>query len=419
MKVSLTQVTLPTVSSVNVTDPAITSDWQGAIIFGGTPSVNNTTTANTGFYIGAVDAGGRNLCLAGTAQDNTAGAVAAGIMSNTACALFFTSSAGINASAAYSATLSNGFTIATTGGAFAKLANVLMFAGSDVQFAVASSHLAAAQASATITHNLSVAPDIVIVLATMAPGSLGTGSQTNGFSVGFYDNTQTNSIGYGSAIVSGANPTNVAARCGSVTVGEQFNASLVNSGNWAISAVGSTSLTLTRGDTGTAGNVGIICIGHNTGRTVAASAYADTTPTVTGNHTPITGMAVAPQLWLSMNTRLTSTAATNNDTAGSWGFGAAVNNAGSTQQMASASSFQYNLATSVGKSYIINTEPCVTLTSAGVVNFVSVIATWNSNGFTENVASASGVAQERINLVYGSQSAVSAATSNYFTAVLP
>lgn len=394
MKVSLQQVTLPTATGTyNVTDPAITSDWKGAIFFGGQPTVNGTTTAGMNYTIGACDANGHNACAAWGAQDATSGAVQNMLISAVQAYWNVTTSEG--GKGAFSAAISNGVTIQQTGSSQSRLMNVLMFAGADVEFAV-SSGLFVGGTTFVLTHNLTGTPDCVMLIGITSGGleTLATGA---GMALGFYDGT--NSVGFAGTVVTAANPTNVAARCGTANMGEYINQTPADAGTWSLTAVGASTMTVNRSVTGTANPFMAIAWRHLS-QTSAASAYVDSTPASTGNNTPVTGLSVAPQLWLNLSTRLPSTAFANSDSAGSWGFSAAVNNAGTTQQYGIAGSFENGVsASSVAKSYVINNAASQTLGDTGTVVFSSTVVGWNSASLTENVVTAA--AGERINLVYG------------------
>jgi hypothetical protein len=402
MKVSLQTIALPTTNTTfNVTHPSITSDFQGAILFGGSPSAENTTTAGMYQCIGAVDSAGRMGGSSQGASDATSGASAyCNCLSSWCYNILNSATETDNCTITYSSTLSNGVNLSqsSTDGV-AHLVNVLMFAGSDVQFAVSNALDITSATSATITHNLTGQPDALIVLA---PNNNSAGGGALNYSMGFWDGT--NSLGLGYTITQTANPTNVGARCGTTNLGEIISQAQSDIGSWSISSVGATTLTLTRSSVsaGTA-NIVVIAWRHLQGNS-AALAYTDVTPASSGNNTPVTGLAVSPQLWLNVSTRLASTAFANSDAAGSWGFGAAVHNPASGTQMAACSgSFEYNVSnSSVAKTYNSNGTACQTLTDAGVPDFTSILVSWNSGGFTEQVASAS--AGQRINLVYGVQS---------------
>jgi hypothetical protein len=395
MKVSLQQVTLPTTNTTfNITDAGITSDFQGLILFGGAPTADGTTTAGMNYWIGACDAAGRMGYIASGAQDATSGA-AESITSGTSFCSRYNNGASLSTQTAYSATLSNGMALATTGTVgTAFKTNALMIAGSDTQFAVSSGTLSGT--SITITHNLTVVPSAVILLASSANASLNN-SGVGGPIIGFWDGT--NSAGFGGGIVSAANPTSVGARCGTADMGHAINQTPADQYTLSIGSVGASTLKISSTASVTAGIV-IIAIGSSS--TAAASAFVNTTPTATGANAVNSGMSVAPQLWLNVSTRLTSTAFANTDNAGSWGFAAAVNNNGTTQQCAIGASFENGVsASSVAKTYNSNSTASQTLTDAGALNFASTVSTWNSGGITENVSATDGNAYERINLVYG------------------
>ena len=347
------------------------------------------------YTLGACDANGHNACAAWGAQDATSGAVQNLLISAVQAYWNVTTSEG--GKGAFSAAISNGVTIQQTGSSQSRLMNVLMFAGADVEFAVSSGQFVSGT-TFVLTHNLTGTPDCVMLIGSTSGGleNLATGA---GMALGFYDGT--NSVGFAGTAVTAANPTNVAARCGTANMGEYINQTPADAGTWSLTAVGASTMTVNRSVTGTA-NAFMAIAWRHLSSTSAGSAFTNTTPTATGANAVNSGMSVAPQLWLNVSTRLTSTAFANTDNAGSWGFAAAVNNSGTTQQAAIGASFENGVsASSVAKTYISNSTASQTLTDAGALNFASTVSTWNSGGITETVSATDGNAYERINLAYG------------------
>jgi|GEM_PF-5210434 len=414
MKPSLQQVQLPTSNTTfNVTDPLISNDWKGALMWGGAPTANATITAGMGFWIGACDSAGGNVNFVQNAQDAvTAGpgdtSQWSGCSATTAIRLLSNTLGAVSLSGGYNATLPNGVQLAlASNDGIAHVANVLMFAGSDWEFRVSSTTISGSNTSAIVTHNLTGVPTGVMVVWAGNNSVLDAVGHHN-FSMAFFDGA--NSVGMGSGIGYETTPTKVAARVGTADMGHEITGGTSDNTTYTISSVGPSTLTLARGSQTGVATTAIIIAFRNLTSTAAAAAVVGTTPTTTGTHAVNIGMPVAPQVWLNLTSRATVTTLVTNDSAGAWGFSAAVNNNGTTQYGANVGTFESAVTTTVAKTQSSNAQASMALGDTGAAIFTSSVQSWNADGVSENVSTA-GSAYERISLVFGVQPTSQASTA--------
>jgi len=406
------QATRTTNGTQNWTDASITSDQTLELFFGTEALSNNTTTAQAKLLLGATDLTNNIAFALGTIDATAAGSANSAVLgSSTKCLIRISSGGTETLAAAINATLSNGITINQTtsdGGAY--FFQGLSLAGSDHVAAVSSTAFLTTDTSKVITHGAGGIPDAVIILISL--GATGTDSAATQKSIiAFWDGT--NSVSTSMKCSSTINPTDLAARI-NTDLGHQIDNSDTDVATFSIGSVGATTFTLTRTATGsTAAFVTCISLRHTSG-TWAAKAFQTTLPTATGNTTLVTGMAVKPQVLITVATRLTSTAlAANSDAAGSLSFGVACNNAGTTQQMACAMTEKNAVATTVAKCYTSNNAALLSLDNTGAVVNKATVNSWDSGGVTLNHSVVGASAFEVIGLAFGIQAAAVAPFTPY------
>jgi hypothetical protein len=398
MKVALVQVACPaSTGNVDFTDASVSSDLVGAFFFGGIAATNDSTAANAAWSFGATDLTG-NVCIAYDGRDNVTGATSQGLASSTK-AVQRNSGSGSGVVAAYSSTLSNGVRMnysAVTSGA---LTSALLISGSDTAMKVGSVQYGTSDVFQVVTHGLGGTPDVLIVF--VAGNSTGTDVGAQAISAGFWDRTTTNCFTSALRFQSGANPTSGNAYMADVAIGKSLaNGSVTNT--HTLVSVGATTFTLQRPSTGTSDFVPWIAL-RGTGARMVTKAAMVTTPLATGNSTLISGMSGAPQVILTLPTRLqTANALQTDDTTGSYGFGVACNHDGTTTQYASCiSTMQDNVATSVSKHMASNTTGLGVLDNTGAYTVKSTVNSWDSGGATLNYSAVNASALEVIYLAFG------------------
>lgn len=395
------QATRTTNGTQDWTDTSISSDQTLQLFFGTEALANNTTTANGKLFLGATDLT-NNLAFNLATGDAIAAASAfsTGTASSTKCLERNVSAGTVSLSAAVNAALSNGTRISygvTDGVAY--LFNGLSLAGSDHVCHLSTAQFATTDASVVVTHGDSSPPDAVILFATLNS----TGTDATAFPqktiIAFWDGTNSTSVS--SLVTTQTNPILLGARI-NTDLGHQFDNFGTDVATLSIGSVGATTFTLSRTATGaTAMFVQCISIRHTSG-TWGFKCGTATLPTSTGNAPLITGMAVQPQVLITVATRLTSTAlAANSDAAGSLSFGMACNNAGSTQQMAVAQTNKNGVATSVAKCYTSNNAAVLSLDNTGAVVNKATVASWDSTGVTLNHSAVGASAFEVAYFAFG------------------
>lgn len=401
MKFAISQTALPTSNTTfDFTDSGISSDWKGSIFFWSDATTNDTQGGTAKLFIGATD-GTRNVAAIGSVADAASGARSSCYLSNTNCiARIIAGSGTVNVLGAYDSTLSNGVRLALSANdATAHLVNALHFAGSDIEFAVSSVSFGTSDTTKTVTHNLTGTPDCVLMISG---NGVATFASVNNcaFTIGMYAGSDLAGVGFNHTINS--NPTAVAA-IATTDLGHSILAN-ADHATFSLSSVGGTTFDCNRtAADGDAACVIFIAWRATSGTPVKKVSLVDSA-TSTGDQAILTGMGGAPSLVLAVQTRLTSTSLATNDSAGSIGFGAAVNNAGTTQQGNVAVVTKDNVATSVAKSYVSLAQFIqIADTSVALVG-KATLDSFDSGGATVNWSVAAGTAYKMAVLGYGAAS---------------
>lgn len=398
MKFALAQTAIPTSNTTfDFTDANIASDFKGAIFFGSNATANDTQDGAARLFLGATDAV-RSAGLLLSIADATAGARSLVYPSNAACILRNIPSNGtVNVLGAYSSTLSNGVRCAlSSNDATAHLFNALLFAGSDCEFGVSTQAYIGTDTSKSFAHNLTGAPDAMLVLIANATGTFGTGAEGRA-TIGFWDGT--NAAGWGFNQTSLANPTTLAAML-TADLGHSI-VSLADHATWSVGSVGASNVTLNRSAAGGDAACAIVIAWRATSGTAGAKAVAADSATATGNQAILSGMAVQPQMVIALPTRLTSNTLTTDDSTGSFGLCVAVNNGGSTEQANVTCASKDAVATSVAKSYINITKFIQIADTSVALADQATLQSWDSGGVTVNWSTVDGSARKVAMLGYG------------------
>jgi hypothetical protein len=364
------QATRTTNGTQNWTDASITSDQTLAVFFGTEATANNTTMPAAKLFLGATDLTNQSAYSVGTLDAAAAsGALSHTMGSTTACVVRATSSGTENLKAAISATLSNGLTLNQTvsdGGAY--LFNELSLAGSDHVAPLCSGQFAATDLTHVFTHGAGGVPDAVIVEYSVGSTGTDVGTGPQRAIIAIWDGTNSASVSiYCSA---SASPTVLAGRINSAVGGGEMGHQIgvgTDDAVFSIGTITSTQFTLTR-TAHFSVPVFVTCksIRHLSGTWAGKCGIATLPSSGSSSVSLASGLAATPQVLLLVPTRLTSTAfATNSDAAGSLGFGAACNNAGTVQQAACAMTQKNAVTTTVAKCYTSNTLALLRLDNTG------------------------------------------------------
>lgn len=383
------------------TDPGINNDFQGAIFWGAEPAANNTTGANSKFFFGATD-GVRNISFNSASVDATAAASAASsvIGSNTACYMRTTSSGAQTVLAAVQSVLATGVRLnftTTDGGSY--LLNALLLSGPDIEFEVSSVLFSSSDTSKVVTHNDTAAPQTVIALCAFAATGTDSAAQPQQPIIGIWDGTTM--VGSSMQCSATVNPTALAGRQAAGDMGHMIIVGGSDGGSMSIGSVGPTTFTFSRTATNSVPMFCVFVSIRSKAGTWMSQVGQTTLPTSTGVAPLVTGLPSVPQVLLTFPTRLTTTAfVSNSDTAGSFGMGGACNNAGVTQQGATAYTEKNAVATTVCKSY--TTQGAVlTLDNTGVPVNQATVASWDSTDITLNHSAVGASAFEMMYLTFG------------------
>lgn len=392
-------------TTFDFTDPVVASDWKGHIFFGSEATANDTTTATGQFIFGATD-GVRNVCVITALRDAQTGAAARAVSyaSNTACvARMIVSSSSVNLLGAYSATLANGVRLALSANdATAHLINGLGFAGADIEFAVSSVAFASTDTVKTVTHNLTGTPDIVIMASINGLVSFGTTGEAR-MTIGIYDGT--NSVGVGFNQTTQVTPTTLAAML-TTDFGHSI-VSLADHATFSLANVGASTFDCRRSvAAGDAACVIFVAIRAPGGGAIK-KAFTANLPTATGSAALVSGLGANPSVMMMIPTRLIANTLQTDDSTGSLGISAAVNNGGATQQAAMAIVTQDAAATSVGKCRITTSAALLALNTTPAVNNQATVTSW-TGGVTLNHTTVGLTANKVIGFVFG----IAAAGSN-------
>lgn len=374
MKFALVQQAIPSgTGTQDYTDANIASDWKGVFLFSSSAAANATTTAIGRVMTGATD-GTTSRSTAIAASDGAATTQVSGGNSANAYQVI-NSNGGTNETAAYSSTLSTGVRLNWTAIGTQRLINALLFAGSDVSFKVSTGTFTGSAAPETlaITHGLGATPDVIIAVSYLGSGR---------YSQGFYDVVHSTyaHVAY----------TNITGQVGAVTLGGYAGDNAIlrqvssSASEYAITIanVGGTTFDAVATGATTTDVVYFIAL-KITNAAYKVGLFA--TPTSTGNAQVITGLGGTPSLLLTMPTRLTaSNTYDNTDASGECGWGCAVNNNGTTQQMTACISADDAAITSVEKSYTTNTKCLVVTDVAGAADVEATLQSWDTDAVTLN-----------------------------------
>lgn len=396
MKVSLQQQANPTSTGTqDWTDSVFSSDVKGAVFFGSSAVANDTATANARLNLGASD--GTNHVVHGIFAGQDAvdpNVTAASQRYDGSNCIQNHSGFSSTVKATISAILSNGVTVNyNQASATQYLFNGVIVGGSDIAFATTKTTKTASTTPITVTHGVGGTPDVIIVQsaigATTDPQTLNSitiltfwergGSTTSAMC---WSNPQTSVNTDVGAYVTSANSGRWVT-----TPGPTLNATV------SISNVGTTTFDLNYSPSpSNTWRINAWCL-RGVSAQIIAKCGVFTTPTSTGNNSPITGMGKPPIWLITVPTRLTAeTTLTTDDSGGSYGVGMAVNNASVTQQGSVAYSFQDNVSTTVAKSRTSNSQALMVLDNTGAAQTAATVNSWNSDGVTLNYGTASATA---------------------------
>lgn len=382
------------------TDSSVVGDMAAAIFFGSNAIANDTTTADSGLIVGATG-------LLSNAAVNLAG-LTDGLVSSAsrryvtnANAIARSTVAGVvDLLAAAVTPIVNGVTMNySTVSAVAYLMNALMLSGSDIEVQTSSSSFASGDTVKTVTHGLTGLPDIIIMFANRNITAIpGTGASVS--NIGFLERQGGSDGGYGWTLASGVDPPAATAMMTN-DLGHQASGGVDNY-TYSISNVTASTFDINRSVSGAVVDSQVFIALRGKDRPFFAQAGAFLTPTATGVSTPISGMAGAPEVLMLVGTRRTNVGSLSvNDTAGAGGFGVAVNNNGTTQQMAAATQVQQAITPPVAKCRTTVSKALLILSDTGTPLVDATVSSWNNDGVSLNYSTVDASARAVAYLAFG------------------
>jgi len=290
----------------------------------------------------------------------------------------------------------------------AQLCSALLLGGSDIEVSVVSIPLTTgSDTNLDVAHGLSGEPDAYIVFntgfstGTQADGRVSMGFATRSGSTYTHASTTFESDGALTLGNSGVYAYVSDAYCGGRLTATSWHhgVTLSQSATPATTFYASASATLA-----TASTWYCLCI-----KGVTAKCGVATLPTGTGSTALVTGMSVAPSVLLTLPTRITTVnSVLQNDDAGFFGLGLAVNN--STQCTAGGVSSDDNATTTNEKSYLNSAKALVTRSTTGTEVYSATVNSWDAGGVTLNYSAVAGTGTLAPYLAFGTQAAPVAGT---------
>lgn len=400
MKVALNQQGARTSTGTqNWTDTVFTTDFLAGI------SVGSRATAEAAAAVatGALDVGftdlTNSLSLGSASQDASAAPGTRGWPSSNSMLTSVNTNGTVRSVAPYNATLNNpgGVQINyTTAPGTSDLVTMLMLGGNDVKFsAVTALFSGSPNNDQTITHGLGGTPDFIMMIGVRG-AAFQLVASGHIFGAGFW--TSGAQVGFGMQQQNGIAPTNTGAIMRSGDVASFINTTPAIINEVIISAVGSTSFTVSTGGGGSNGAICFLC-GRGVTSNMFVKAGVTTTPTATGTQV-LNGSGGQPQFLITIPTRLINNALASDDTSGSWGMGLACNAASGTQQHAVAATTQDGVNPSVSKSYC-DSKSLLVLDNTGAPNVEATLQSWDSDGVTLNYSNVDPSGLEFLYLMVG------------------
>lgn len=326
--------------------------------------------------------------------------------SSTSNFLGVTSTGGLYAAAATVSFITNGIRLNwSTAPASGMIITVLLLSGADIEASVCTGAFTSSSAAENIAltyPKLSAPADTLICLS--AHVAVGTGSGTPRFSLGFFDRASGAYACSAIRVVGTQNPTQsghgqftdcIAALLGSAPFTSQLYKVTVGS----FTASGFTMSSSAAAGTAVMAFAALRFIGNK-------ATYVGTAvlPTSTGAFSPVTGMAVQPQVALAAPTMRTATGSAQ----GNSGFGlfATVYTAAATTQQGGVINMSKDAVSgsAVEKAQASYSDSLKILDATGAASVRAALSTWNSDGITLN-ASAASSAYRVAYLAFGTSSA--------------
>lgn len=400
MKVELVQSLCPAATgNYDITGTSPSGDMLGAIFVPAQTITNDTNIASMRWGIGATDLAS-NIGISMGAQDGAAGAGIRSMFSSTNCLFTATGTGGIGSPAAsYNSTLAAGVRLTTSAVTVNRLTNVLLISGTDAAMKVGNQQFTGADSSKVITHGLGGTPDLIILLCSI--GQSLTDTNGSGFCVGFWDRRTTSQTSISYYATDNANPTVNRSYASSASVGELLNA-VGTQAHVTLTSIGSTQFTITQSATAGTNLYGWIALRGST--QMHSKNILTQTPVGTGVASIVSSMTGRPQAYIALSTRMTSANTfVSDDSAGSFGCNiSATNDYSTTTKGCNASTFKNNVATSVARTMLSNTQGMLTADNTGAANVQGVVSTWDTAGVSVNYTNAPGGLLEMAILAFGS-----------------
>lgn len=395
------QAAATSATTQNWTDSSITgTDNIGMLFISSSATAVDTVTAAGKAHLGATD-GSHDYAIGFALQD--ASTTPNATMRSVAASIVNLASGGTATwEAAKTASLTNGITetysLATTS---PPLITALSFAGSDFEIGTADVSFASTDTTKSITHNCTGTPTAFILLVDNGEAAINSGGAV--FDTwGFYESAGGTAGGIGFTQTSGASPTVVSAEITS-DLGH-FITATTDQATFSLSGIGASTLSINRtAANATTATAVLVSMRAKVG-TLVAQAGLGTTPTSMGAFTPVTGVAGAKQVLLTIATRLTTSGSiqASSDSAGSFCVGMACNNQGTIQQATTSATTKHGVTTSVAKSQTSINKAMAITDNTGAYQFTATVTSFNLDGsITMNCTASGGIASKFIYLAFG------------------
>jgi hypothetical protein len=399
MKVAVVQSAMPTSPTANqdFTHATFSSDLKAAILFATRGVAAGTIAEEGAISIGLLDDEANQASMAFHDDDGIGTATDVRTEVSTSAVLRFADAPSSGSlGSAVGSILSNGARAAWSGhsGLANQLVSAFLLGGSDVEAEVVTATLNGTT-DVTVAHGLSAAPHAIICLS---PGNAANSNGTACRSVGFYD-------------VAGATYRCMTHRQGSantttlITQSWYTDAIAVEHDNvsavWkaTINDVGATTFDVVA-SAATTDVLMFLCI-RVTGGSIKVGDF--TTRTSTGTQADISGMSLAPKAVLYATSFLSSGAGTivGSSTCESFGFGAMVDNGGTTQRagvaMYSSDGVDLSLNLTDTKSLTLGTRVGA-FNGSGALGYAFDVSSWDSGGVTHDYSTFDGTGRRVIYL---------------------
>ena len=373
------------------------SDVKAAIFIGSSATANHTDTADAYLSIGVVTGSGAEWCVCNMSSDAATPNETARCQQQSQLYSHINNAGTTNGDAAFNSFLSNGIRINWTDQSVSELITCVLLGGDIEAKVVNGIFVGGAPETLNVAHGMSGTPEVVIQLMinqNADPGSNSVGRLSTGFWAASQQSAMTMAFGTGTSQSSNMYLHSAASG------GEQQTGAALNYIT-TISAVDATNVSIATNATAGTDRVILLCLRGTAGAIVAKTGIYST-PTATGNDTPISGMSAAPQVLLSIPTRMTAVdTGDTTDSAAAYGLIAVVNNGGSQYGGATSTCDDAKAAPMDNSHETTNSQALRILAVAGTADVEATVNSWDSGGVTFNYSNINASAWKIPYLAFG------------------